>query len=174
MSQSVMGSYSQMRLTASLVIVILVTLGQIWSLPDDIWGTPQDTRRVCEHQTLSLTCIPGLTVQVSHALYGRTQHGLCAGPVYTTNCRSPSSLSTVRNYCQGRRTCSVPASNGVFGDPCVGTFKYLEVTFQCIGRELLINICMCATFAAYRTSVLLLWLVCTPKLVQTQAKSGKL
>ncbi|XP_035665190.1 L-rhamnose-binding lectin CSL3-like [Branchiostoma floridae] len=74
-------------------------------------------------------------INVTRALYGRTQRELCDGPVSTTSCRSSSSLSTVRAYCQGHRTCSVPASNSVFGDPCQGTVKYLEVSYKCIGQS---------------------------------------
>lgn len=30
-----------------------------------------------------------------------------------------------------RRTCKVKASNSLFGNPCVGTFKYLIVAYKC-------------------------------------------
>ena len=41
------------------------------------------------------------------------------------------SISTVRHECDNRRHCVVTATNGVFGDPCVGTFKYLQVKYDC-------------------------------------------
>ena len=34
---------------------------------------------------------------------------------------------------KNQASCELPASNSVYGDPCVGTFKYLEVKYQCIG-----------------------------------------
>ncbi|KAM4568066.1 uncharacterized protein V3H82_012297 [Fundulus diaphanus] len=34
--------------------------------------------------------------------------------------------------CNGKRNCSVPANN-VLGDPCQGTYKYLEVNYTCQG-----------------------------------------
>lgn len=35
--------------------------------------------------------------------------------------------------CNGQRTCVVGATNGEFGDPCVGTIKYLSVHYECRG-----------------------------------------
>lgn len=39
------------------------------------------------------------------------------------------------NTCQGRNSCSFTASNSVAdgGDPCVGTYKYTNVSYLCIG-----------------------------------------
>lgn len=34
--------------------------------------------------------------------------------------------------CNGKNSCVVSVSNSVFGDPCVGTFKYLEVAYTCL------------------------------------------
>lgn len=33
--------------------------------------------------------------------------------------------------CNGKNSCTIRASNSVFGDPCVGTYKYLEVSYVC-------------------------------------------
>ena len=42
------------------------------------------------------------------------------------------SLRKVAERCNRRSACTVKASNDVFGDPCRGTYKYLEVTYYCI------------------------------------------
>ncbi|CAH1266418.1 CPAMD8 [Branchiostoma lanceolatum] len=92
--------------------------------------------RVCEYQTMSISCPAGQQIDIVSALYGRTSAQFCnfaAG--YSTDCRSTSSLAAVRTRCQGQPSCSVPVSNSVFGDPCDGTFKYLEVEFTCTGEE---------------------------------------
>ena len=34
--------------------------------------------------------------------------------------------------CNMKRECVVPANNSVFGDPCHGTYKYLEIIYQCV------------------------------------------
>ncbi|XP_071485121.1 L-rhamnose-binding lectin CSL3-like [Diadema antillarum] len=93
-------------------------------------------RRVCERSTLNLSCPTGQTIIIGDALYGRTTGAsVCPASsryVQEQNCRASSSLSTVRSRCEGRNSCSVPATNDVFGDPCVGTYKYLEVQFDCV------------------------------------------
>ncbi|CAH1266718.1 EVA1C [Branchiostoma lanceolatum] len=93
-----------------------------------------EPRRVCEHGTLPIHCPAGKRINILFALYGRTSREYCGGAIYTTNCYSSNSGARVRSSCQGRSSCSVAANNGVFGDPCPGTVKYLEVDFSCIGR----------------------------------------
>lgn len=39
--------------------------------------------------------------------------------------------SAVRVSCQGQQSCSVPSCNANYGDPCSGTYKYLETHFIC-------------------------------------------
>lgn len=34
--------------------------------------------------------------------------------------------------CNLKPSCSIGSNNGVFGDPCVGTYKYTEIHYQCI------------------------------------------
>ncbi|XP_078602190.1 uncharacterized protein LOC144876595 isoform X2 [Branchiostoma floridae x Branchiostoma japonicum] len=90
----------------------------------------------CEHQTLTASCPAGQVIRIVSALYGRTQpEAVCAGAVYTTQCRSTTSLTVVQDRCNGQQSCSVTASNSEFGDPCVGTFKYLEIEYECTFTE---------------------------------------
>ncbi|XP_072045786.1 L-rhamnose-binding lectin SML-like isoform X1 [Amphiura filiformis] len=88
---------------------------------------------VCEHDTLHLECAVGQTISVSSALYGRQKSNVCTnGPnPQTNNCAAVNSLKLVQDQCEGHETCDIQASNGVFGDPCVGTFKYLEIEYSC-------------------------------------------
>ena len=37
--------------------------------------------------------------------------------------------------CESKESCSVEAHAAVFGDPCVGTSKYLEVDYRCTERK---------------------------------------
>ncbi|CAH1253112.1 PKD2L1 [Branchiostoma lanceolatum] len=91
--------------------------------------------RVCgRDETLSIQCPARQQINIVSALYGRTTRDHCSnGPIYTTSCRSLNSLALVRGGCQGMSSCSVVASHSVFGDPCYGTTKYLEVEFTCTG-----------------------------------------
>ena len=47
-------------------------------------------------------------------------------PILTAKAWTPRKRS---RRCQGFQSCSVPTS--IFGDPCVGTYKYLEVPYFC-------------------------------------------
>ena len=49
-------------------------------------------------------------------------------------CTSANAVNIVRRECSAKTSCSVRATNTVFSDPCVGTFKYLEVRYIC-GRN---------------------------------------
>ena len=88
---------------------------------------------LCEHRGSDrITCGSGTHIHVLWANYGRTVGGqTCPGAVYTTECRAGSSLSKVRQLCEKKTTCNLHASNSVFGDPCRGTVKYLEVHYTC-------------------------------------------
>ena len=50
----------------------------------------------------------------------------------TTTCLASSSLTEVKKKCDSKSFCQVYASNSVFGDPCVGTIKYLQVSYSCL------------------------------------------
>lgn len=93
------------------------------------------TLRVCEGRTMNLRCPAGYSVRINAAVYGRllpTSQVCPKRGIRTTRCRAANSLAIVKGIChQSRSACSVAASNGVFGDPCAGTHKYLEVTYHC-------------------------------------------
>jgi hypothetical protein len=85
---------------------------------------------VDENQTLTLSCPPGRTIlSIAFASYG-TPTGMCGGYA-TSSCNATTSVSVVSAACVGQNSCSVAATNGVFGDPCVGTLKHLWVQASC-------------------------------------------
>ena len=88
----------------------------------------------CEGQSRTISCLGGTTIYVQSANYGRTEGAsVCPHPsIQTTDCTAPESLERVRDRCQGQTTCIIEASNNIFGDPCPGTYKYLEVEFVCV------------------------------------------
>lgn len=72
-------------------------------------------------------------INIEYANYGRTDDDVC--PTQTpsrTNCLAKGSEEKVKNECYGKTNCSIHASNSVFGDPCDGVEKYLEVKFTCV------------------------------------------
>eukprot|EP00112_Aurelia_sp_Birch-Aquarium-sp1_P005838 Seg166.7 transcript_id=Seg166.7/GoldUCD/mRNA.D3Y31 product="Latrophilin Cirl" protein_id=Seg166.7/GoldUCD/D3Y31 len=86
----------------------------------------------CEHTTLlKIECQMGSTIHVTHAMFGRLSTSICPGNIYTTNCAATTSMSKVKEMCDEKQACSVKSSIRVFGDPCPGTNKYLEVKYHC-------------------------------------------
>jgi hypothetical protein len=90
--------------------------------------------RTCEGSTLHLECPDGTTIDIIDSSYGR-QHGADVCPhsaVSNQDCHEPTSNSIVSGQCQGNQACDVSVTNGVFGDPCSGTYKYLTVNYRCV------------------------------------------
>jgi len=95
---------------------------------------------VCEHKTLSLSCPEGTTIDILTANYGRTEKDKCPSSLLknllaSTDCKADKSLEIVKTHCDGMGSCTVQAKNSLFGDPCSGTFKYLDVSYTCKKRE---------------------------------------
>uniref|UniRef100_A0A8C5AI64 SUEL-type lectin domain-containing protein n=1 Tax=Gadus morhua TaxID=8049 RepID=A0A8C5AI64_GADMO len=77
-------------------------------------------------------------ISVLKVAYGRTDRQTCSEgrpPAQLANtaftCSSTTATSTVAKSCDGKRRCTVYALNSKFGDPCYGTFKYLELAYTC-------------------------------------------
>uniref|UniRef100_A0A3B5QM35 SUEL-type lectin domain-containing protein n=1 Tax=Xiphophorus maculatus TaxID=8083 RepID=A0A3B5QM35_XIPMA len=73
-------------------------------------------------------------IYVTSATYGRTDKKTCsarrpADQLKNTECFTYA--EEVGERCNGKQWCKVKASNYVFGDPCYGTYKYLEVEYIC-------------------------------------------
>ena len=66
-------------------------------------------------------------------MYGRLDKGKCPGVNHraTDKCIAASSLTATKFLCDGKASCTLSASNGVYGDPCVSVYKYLEVRYKC-------------------------------------------
>ena len=94
-------------------------------------------RRVCEGHRVTIVCSAGRELRIHYASYGRHEQRICAPSGRDTNtwCYTDRSLTVVRNMCQGKRTCTVQASNSNFGDPCVGTVKYLDVSLDWVSSH---------------------------------------
>ena len=88
---------------------------------------------ICEHFKASIACLNGGVIKVVDASYGRHDGHTCPHPsIQSTNCHAGNSLAVVQSRCDNKASCELHSSNSVFGDPCFGTFKYLQVQYQCI------------------------------------------
>ncbi|XP_070296620.1 L-rhamnose-binding lectin CSL2-like [Salvelinus sp. IW2-2015] len=83
-----------------------------------------------------LECI-ACTIQIHRANYGRRDQLVCsfkrpANQLANTNCSANPPLPVRwQRGCDGKSQCDVPASSSLYGDPCVGTYKYLDVAYTC-------------------------------------------
>jgi len=81
---------------------------------------------VDEWGSLTLTAPAGATfTAVVFASYGTPS---TAEPYTQSSCHAATSSAVVAAAFVGRSSATVAATNGVFGDPCYGTFKRLAVT----------------------------------------------
>jgi len=76
-----------------------------------------------EHQTGSVSCVNGTISKISFASFG-TPTGVC-GNFTKSLCHAESSQRVVENFCLGKSSCSVPAEDATFGDPCPNVIKWL-------------------------------------------------
>ncbi|XP_061128404.1 L-rhamnose-binding lectin CSL1-like [Syngnathus typhle] len=92
------------------------------------------TSVACEQSEAYLYCDPQTVIFVYGADYGRRDRVTCANKrqlkaIENTNCLHPTDI--VASRCNGKHSCRIAATNYLFGDPCVGTYKYLEVSYTC-------------------------------------------
>ena len=93
--------------------------------------------RSCSGSKLTMQCPARTTIRVLRALYGRKLPGSEACPhkqTSDTNCAAANSFSVVQARCAAPlTTCTLEVEKSLFGvDPCVGTYKYLEVEYVCV------------------------------------------
>ena len=88
---------------------------------------------ICEGESGQLRCNKEGKINVLSANYGRLDSHSCPHWMTTdTNCRSGNSFAQIQQICQSNSTCELEATNVFFGgDPCMGTYKYLFVEYQC-------------------------------------------
>ncbi|XP_077500550.1 latrophilin Cirl-like isoform X2 [Amblyomma americanum] len=101
-------------------------------------GPLYKTAYACEGSQLGFSCPEGQLISLIRANYGRFSISICNehGTLdWSVDCKSNRSYNVIRESCGMRRKCSLPASTELFGDPCPGTFKYLEAHYQCIAES---------------------------------------
>ncbi|KAM9425098.1 LOW QUALITY PROTEIN: adhesion G protein-coupled receptor L3 [Pholidichthys leucotaenia] len=100
----------------------------------------------CESYPIELRC-PGTDGhQIESAKLGRTDDKICdADPAQmeNTRCYLPDAYKVMSQRCNNRTQCAVVAGPDVFPDPCPGTYKYLEVQYECVPYKVEQKVFLC-------------------------------
>uniref|UniRef100_A0A4W4HHD7 Adhesion G protein-coupled receptor L1a n=1 Tax=Electrophorus electricus TaxID=8005 RepID=A0A4W4HHD7_ELEEL len=89
----------------------------------------------CEGYPIELRCPGSDVIMIETANYGRTDDKICdADPFQMENvqCYMPDAFKIMSLRCNNRTQCVVVAGSDVFPDPCPGTYKYLEIQYECV------------------------------------------
>uniref|UniRef100_A0A4W4ELR8 Adhesion G protein-coupled receptor L3.1 n=1 Tax=Electrophorus electricus TaxID=8005 RepID=A0A4W4ELR8_ELEEL len=89
----------------------------------------------CESYPIELRCPGTDVIMIESANYGRTDDKICdsdPAQMENTRCYLPDAYKIMGFRCNNRTQCAVVAGPDVFPDPCPGTYKYLEVQYECV------------------------------------------
>jgi galactose binding lectin-like protein len=116
-------------------------------------GTVTICREVVESGTAFLDCPSGYIItEIVFASYG-TPGGTC-GAYQPGVCDAANCYSIVSTVCLGQPGCQIPASNNVFGDPCPGTGKRLNIEARCSAGSNPLGSRLCAQAGEGETAIL--------------------
>lgn len=89
----------------------------------------------CEGYAIDLRCPGSDVIMIETANYGRTDNKICDADPHqmdNINCYLPDAYKIISQRCNNRTQCVVVTGSDVFPDPCPGTYKYLEVQYECV------------------------------------------
>ncbi|KAK7939189.1 hypothetical protein WMY93_002515 [Mugilogobius chulae] len=89
----------------------------------------------CEGYPIELRCPGSDVIMIETANYGRTDDKICDADPFqmeNTQCYLPDAFKIMSQRCNNRTQCVVVAGSDVFPDPCPGTYKYLEIQYECV------------------------------------------
>ena len=96
----------------------------------------EDTKRarVCEGNHLSIECGERRKIDIVWANFGRLKGAHVCGDDFfglfswNKKCHGENSVDHVKRECQDKEHCNLQASVETFGNSCLGTTEYLEVS----------------------------------------------
>ncbi|XP_026534223.1 adhesion G protein-coupled receptor L2 isoform X7 [Pseudonaja textilis] len=121
----------------------------------------------CEGYSIDLRCPGSDVIMIESANYGRTDDKICDADPFqmeNTECFLPDAYKIMTQRCNNRTQCIVVTGSDVFPDPCPGTYKYLEVQYECVPYKVEQKVFVCpGTLKA---------VVDSPNLYETEQKAG--
>ncbi|XP_045075191.1 adhesion G protein-coupled receptor L3-like, partial [Coregonus clupeaformis] len=100
----------------------------------------------CESYPIELRCPGTDVIMIESANYGRTDDKICdsdPAQMENTRCYLPDAYKIMSLRCNNRTQCVVVAGPDVFPDPCPGTYKYLEVQYECVPYKVEQKVFLC-------------------------------
>uniref|UniRef100_A0A6Q2YQA5 Adhesion G protein-coupled receptor L3 n=1 Tax=Esox lucius TaxID=8010 RepID=A0A6Q2YQA5_ESOLU len=100
----------------------------------------------CESYSIELRCPGTDVIMIESANYGRTDDKICdsdPAQMENTRCYLPDAYKIMSLRCNNRTQCVVVAGPDVFPDPCPGTYKYLEVQYECVPYKVEQKVFLC-------------------------------
>ncbi|KAF7202390.1 transcript variant X11 [Nothobranchius furzeri] len=100
----------------------------------------------CEGYPIDLRCPGSDVIMIESANYGRTDDKICDADPFqmeNINCYLPDAYKIMSQRCNNRTQCIVITGSDVFPDPCPGTYKYLEVQYECVPYILPLLVFLC-------------------------------
>uniref|UniRef100_A0A8C6U4U8 Adhesion G protein-coupled receptor L3.1 n=1 Tax=Neogobius melanostomus TaxID=47308 RepID=A0A8C6U4U8_9GOBI len=100
----------------------------------------------CELYPIELRCPGTDVIMIESANYGRTDDKICdsdPAQMENTRCYLPDAYKIMSLRCNNRTQCAVVAGPDVFPDPCPGTYKYLEVQYECVPYKVEQKVFLC-------------------------------
>ncbi|XP_076789503.1 adhesion G protein-coupled receptor L2 isoform X24 [Arvicanthis niloticus] len=121
----------------------------------------------CEGYSIDLRCPGSDVIMIESANYGRTDDKICDADPFqmeNTDCYLPDAFKIMTQRCNNRTQCVVVTGSDVFPDPCPGTYKYLEVQYECVPYKVEQKVFVCpGTLKA---------IVDSPSIYEAEQKAG--
>uniref|UniRef100_A0A7N8XR33 Adhesion G protein-coupled receptor L2a n=1 Tax=Mastacembelus armatus TaxID=205130 RepID=A0A7N8XR33_9TELE len=100
----------------------------------------------CEGYPIDLRCPGSDVIMIESANYGRTDDKICDADPFqmeNINCYLPDAYKIMSQRCNNRTQCIVITGSDVFPDPCPGTYKYLEIQYECVPYKVEQKVFLC-------------------------------
>ena len=88
---------------------------------------------VCEGGKQTIVC-DKQKIEIISSSFGRTNRDICQWGLdwmvawaWNVNCRAENSLNVTKGECEGLSRCVLYSNSEEYGNPCIGTKKYLKV-----------------------------------------------
>uniref|UniRef100_A0A8C6LYS5 SUEL-type lectin domain-containing protein n=1 Tax=Nothobranchius furzeri TaxID=105023 RepID=A0A8C6LYS5_NOTFU len=96
-------------------------------------------KTICEGSTVQIKCGRRQLIFILGAYFGRQDKKTCSkgrpeSEIQNCDC-SKSVTDIVAHNCNGGNSCNIEVSTKVLTDPCTGTYKYLELAYECQSKK---------------------------------------